>query len=71
MHASPLNIYLRPFELNDVSAFTAAVNDSLDSLIPWMVWAHHDYQPHEAESWIRFTHSLATDEGGGGRVCNR
>ncbi|WP_312041483.1 GNAT family N-acetyltransferase [Pantoea eucalypti] len=56
MHASPLNISLRPFLLSDVSAFTAAVNASLDSLIPWMVWAHHDYQPHDAESWIRFTH---------------
>lgn len=56
MHASPLNISLRPFLLSDVSAFTASVNASLDSLIPWMVWAHHDYQPHDAESWIRFTH---------------
>lgn len=56
MYPSPQNIYLRPFELSDVSAFTTAVNASLDSLIPWMVWAHHDYQPHEAESWIRFTH---------------
>ncbi|MGC0941967.1 GNAT family N-acetyltransferase [Pantoea agglomerans] len=56
MHPSPQNIYLRPFELSDVSAFTTAVNASLESLIPWMVWAHHDYQPHEAESWIRFTH---------------
>ncbi|MGK3144604.1 GNAT family N-acetyltransferase [Pantoea sp. C2G6] len=51
-----INIHLRPFVLSDVPAFTAAVRASLDTLLPWMVWAHHDYQPHEAESWIRFTH---------------
>ncbi|WP_337014178.1 GNAT family N-acetyltransferase [Pantoea sp. AS142] len=56
MPRSQLNVRLRPFMLNDVPAFTAAVNASLDSLIPWMVWAHHDYEPHEAEGWIRFTH---------------
>ncbi|TWD37585.1 GNAT family N-acetyltransferase [Pantoea sp. SJZ147] len=47
---------LRPFDLHDIEAFTEAVNDSLDTLLPWMSWAHQDYQPHEAESWIRFTH---------------
>jgi len=56
MLPSPLDLHLRPFLLADVPAFTAAVNASLDSLIPWMAWAHPDYQPHEAESWIRFTH---------------
>lgn len=56
MPSSPRTTHLRPFLLSDVPAFTAAVNASLDSLIPWMAWAHHDYQPHEAESWIRFTH---------------
>lgn len=56
MHSSSPAIHLRPFELSDVPGFTAAVNASLDSLIPWMIWAHHDYQPHDAESWIRFTH---------------
>lgn len=49
-------IHLRPFELSDIEVFTSAVNDSLDTLLPWMSWAHQDYQPHEAESWIRFTH---------------
>ena len=56
MLPSPLDLHLRPFLLADVPAFTAAINASLDSLIPWMAWAHPDYQPHEAESWIRFTH---------------
>lgn len=49
-------IRLRPFDLSDIEAFTVAVNDSLDTLLPWMSWAHPDYQPDEAESWIRFTH---------------
>ncbi|CRH30509.1 GNAT family N-acetyltransferase [Pantoea ananatis] len=48
-------IRLRPFDLSDIEAFTVAVNYSLDTLLPWMSWAHPDYQPHEAESWIRFT----------------
>ena len=56
MPQTAANIHLRPFTLNDIAAFTEAVNASLDSLMPWMVWAHPDYQPHEAESWIRFTH---------------
>lgn len=48
-------INLRPFHADDVSAFTAAVNDSLDTLLPWMVWAHENYQEHEAASWKNFT----------------
>lgn len=50
-----LTIRLRPFALTDILAFTAAVNASLDTLLPWMVWAHPDYQPEEAASWIAFT----------------
>ncbi|MXP49608.1 GNAT family N-acetyltransferase [Pantoea sp. Eser] len=50
------NINLHPFTLNDIDAFTQAVNASLESLMPCMAWAHPNYQPHEAESWIRFTH---------------
>ena len=49
------DINLRPFHVNDTPAFAAAVNGSLDTLLPWMVWAHVDYQEHEAASWIAFT----------------
>jgi Acetyltransferases, including N-acetylases of ribosomal proteins len=49
-------ITLRPFVLQDAGAFTAAVNQSLNSLLPWMVWAHHDYRVEEATNWINFTH---------------
>ena len=48
-------VTLRPFTLQDVEAFTRAVNNSLESLQPWMVWAHADYQADEAASWINFT----------------
>jgi ribosomal-protein-serine acetyltransferase len=51
----PPAIQLRPFTLADIPAFTAAVNASLNTLRPWMVWAHPDYQPEEAASWIAFT----------------
>lgn len=48
-------IRLRPFTQLDIAAFTQAVNESVTSLKPWMVWAHEDYQPAEAASWIAFT----------------
>ena len=53
---SGLNIALRPFHLQDAIAFTAAVNQSVSSLQPWLVWAHEGYRLDEAESWINFTH---------------
>lgn len=50
------SVSLRPFVLQDIEAFTEAVNQSLNSLLPWMVWAHKDYRAEEAASWINFTH---------------
>ncbi|MCG7390193.1 GNAT family N-acetyltransferase [Pantoea sp. ACRSB] len=49
------SVRLRPFTCADIPDFTAAVNGSLDTLLPWMTWAHPDYQPEEAASWIAFT----------------
>ncbi|RPD99002.1 N-acetyltransferase [Candidatus Pantoea deserta] len=48
-------VQLRPFTDTDIPAFTEAVNASLDTLLPWMTWAHADYQAEEAASWIAFT----------------
>ena len=56
------NIALRPFDLQDADAFTEAVNQSLNSLKPWMAWAHDDYRVEEATSWINFTH-MQRDKG--------
>jgi ribosomal-protein-serine acetyltransferase len=55
-------VHLRPWHLQDASAFTEAVNASLTSLQPWMVWAHEDYRLEEAISWINFTH-IQRDQG--------
>ncbi|MTD28434.1 GNAT family N-acetyltransferase [Erwinia sorbitola] len=51
-----MKIVIRPFENNDAAAFALAVNESLDSLIPWMAWAHRDYTPEEAIQWFSYTH---------------
>lgn len=48
-------IQLRAFTPGDIPAFTQAVNASLDTLLPWMTWAHKSYREEEAESWIQFT----------------
>ncbi|ALV91300.1 MULTISPECIES: GNAT family N-acetyltransferase [Pantoea] len=56
------NVALRPFVLQDAAAFTEAVNQSLNSLKPWMAWAHEDYRAEEATSWINFTH-MQRDKG--------
>lgn len=55
MPGEKLLIQLRAFTLADIPAFTRAVNASLDTLLPWMTWAHEAYREEEAESWIRFT----------------
>ncbi len=55
MSSFPVSVHLRPFSTKDIPAFTTAVNSSLDTLLPWMTWAHPDYQPEEAASWIAFT----------------
>ncbi len=50
------DLFLRPFVAQDANAFASAVNSSLDTLLPWMVWAHAGYQPEEALDWFNFTH---------------
>ncbi len=50
------HVSLRPFVLQDAEAFTAAVNQSISSLQPWLIWAHENYRTDEALSWINFTH---------------
>ncbi|WP_288653469.1 MULTISPECIES: GNAT family N-acetyltransferase [Pantoea] len=50
-------VILRPFALSDATAFAEAVNQSLDTLLPWMTWAHENYRPEEAVSWFNFAHA--------------
>lgn len=49
------SVSLRPFQPDDAPAFCEAVNASLDTLMPFLNWAHEDYRPEEAASWIAFT----------------
>lgn len=51
-----MKIVIRPFESCDAIAFVEAVRESLNSLIPWMVWAHEDYTAEEALKWFSYTH---------------
>ena len=51
-----LHVTLRPFTLHDSVSFTLAVNQSVSSLQPWLIWAHENYRVDEAASWINFTH---------------
>jgi RimJ/RimL family protein N-acetyltransferase len=46
-------IALRPPAESDVDDVYAAVRESLPELLPWMAWAHPDYQRIETAEWIR------------------
>ncbi|CAD5107794.1 GNAT family N-acetyltransferase [Zestomonas carbonaria] len=43
---------LRPFVASDAEAFAQAVNESVDSVSPWLPWCHAGYMPAEALQWF-------------------
>lgn len=43
---------LRPFRQADAEQLTAAVQESMASLAPWMPWAHLRYSVRDAQLWI-------------------
>ncbi|WP_338121341.1 hypothetical protein [Erwinia persicina] len=51
-----MEIIVRPFEHADAVPFADAVRESVESLKPWMVWAHEGYTPDEARRWFSYTH---------------
>lgn len=51
-----MKLVLRPFEDQDARAFANAVNQPLDTLVPWMGWAHENYTPEDALKWFGYTH---------------
>ncbi|WP_437609125.1 GNAT family N-acetyltransferase [Erwinia sp. V71] len=51
-----MKIHLHPFAMQDAGAFACAINESLDSLLPWLSWAHAGYSEEEARQWFAFTH---------------
>lgn len=46
---------MREFGEGDAAAFAEAVNQSLDTLLPWMSWAHDNYTEKEARLWFHLT----------------
>ena len=46
-------VALRRFHPRDVDAFHAAVDESLNDLIPWMTWAHPAYGREDVAEFIR------------------
>jgi len=53
-----MQIILRPYQDEDAEAFAAAVNASLDTLLPWLLWAHAGFTPEQARQWFTITHLL-------------
>ncbi len=46
-------VVLRRFHPRDVDAFHAAVDESLDDLVPWMTWAHPKYGRADVAEYVR------------------
>ncbi len=53
-----MKIILRPYADPDAQAFSDAVRDSLDTLQPWLLWAHEGFSEEEARKWFAATHML-------------
>lgn len=53
-----MQIVLRPYQNEDAGCFAQAVNASLDTLRPWLLWAHEGFSEEEARRWFAATHTL-------------
>lgn len=51
-----MDFIMRAFEDADAVPFAQAINQSLDTLLPWMTWAHKNYTEDEARLWFHLTH---------------
>ena len=58
-----MQLVLRPYQNKDARAFAHAVNTSLDTLRPWLLWAHESFSEEEARRWFATTHTLR-EQGG-------
>ena len=45
------DLIVRPPDVSDAAEIAAAVQFSINELLPWMVWASPDYGPADAEIW--------------------
>jgi len=53
-----MQVVYRPYHHDDAVAFAQAVNSSLDTLRPWLLWAHEGFTLEEARRWFTATHTL-------------
>lgn len=57
-----MNIILRPFRDEDDRAFAEAVNSSLDTLLPWLLWAKPGFSTLDARLWFAATRQLRLND---------
>lgn len=53
-----MKIVYRPWQNSDTLAFSRAVNASLDTLQPWLLWAYKGFSEEDARKWFAATHTL-------------
>lgn len=46
------NLCIRPYQMDDLSPFIEAVNESVSSVSRWLEWCHKEYTLSEAETWF-------------------
>jgi len=46
-------VELRPPRRTDTSELYFAIRESMDLLLPWMAWAHPEYNEVDAAEWVR------------------
>ena len=53
-----MRILYRPYADSDAGNFASAVNASLDTLQPWLLWAHKGFSEEDARKWFAATQTL-------------
>ena len=53
-----VKILYRPYADSDAGNFASAVNASLDTLQPWLLWARNGFSEEDARQWFAATHTL-------------
>ena len=49
----PLDVHIRPYQVDDAPALWEAVRESLSELQPWMPWCHPAYAIDESRAWLQ------------------
>lgn len=53
-----MRILYRPYRDSDAGNFASAVNASLDTLRPWLLWAYKGFSEEDARKWFAVTQTL-------------